>query len=65
MFNKISKALRLFFLIIAITIALGIYLTGYTTVHWVLYLPLVFMLFASITGICPGIIVSKMIVGEK
>ncbi len=62
---KIPKALRLFLFLIAAIISLGIYLTGYNIAHWVLYLPALFLLFASITGICPGIFVMKKIVGDK
>ena len=64
MFNKIPKALRLFFVIMASLIALGIFLTGYQNVHWFSYVPPIFLLFAAITGICPGMFVSKKIIGE-
>ncbi|MFV2060191.1 MAG: hypothetical protein ACC653_05865 [Gammaproteobacteria bacterium] len=65
MFNKIPKALRLFLFMVSAIIFLGIYLTGYTTAHWVLYLPAIFLILASISGICPGIVFMKKIVGEK
>jgi hypothetical protein len=35
-------------------IAAGIWLTGYDKVHWLLYIPPLALLFAGITGICPG-----------
>jgi len=64
MFNKIPKALRLFFIIMAGIISLGIFLTGYQNVHWVSFLPPVFLAFAAITGICPGMFITKKIVGD-
>lgn len=58
---KISTAMRFFFLVVSSVIWLGIALTGFKTVHWVLYIPAVFLLFAAVTAICPGIIFSNMI----
>ena len=55
----IAKPLRFFFFVTSLVIWLGIYLTGFQTVHWVSYIPAVFFMFAAITGICPGIIFSK------
>ena len=52
-------AQRMLFLVMAIMISLGIYLSGYTSVHWVLYIPAVALLFAAITGICPGLMLFK------
>ena len=61
----IGKSMRFFFLIAGSLIWLGIYLTGFNVVHWVSYLPAIFFIFAAITGICLGIILSKMIFKEK
>ncbi len=61
----IGKSMRLFFLIAGSLIWLGIYLTGFNVVHWVSYLPAIFFIFAAITGICPGIIFSKMLFKEN
>lgn len=55
----IGNFLRFFFLIISLVIWLSIYLTGFETVHWLSYLPAVLLMFAAITGICPGVILSK------
>lgn len=52
-------AQRMLFLSMAILISLGIYLTGYESVHWVLYVPAIALLFAAITGICPGLMLFK------
>ena len=48
------SAIRILFLIMAAVIGAGIWLTGYQTVHWLLYIPPLALLFAGITGICPG-----------
>ena len=61
----IGKAMRFFFLGAGLVIWLGIFLTGFNVVHWVSYLPAIFFIFAAVTGICPGIIISKMLFKEK
>jgi len=38
---------------------LGIFLTGYNIVHWLLYIPPTMFLIAGITGFCPGLIIFK------
>ena len=62
---KIGKAMRLFFLVITALIGLGIWLSGFKTVHWFLYVPPALLLMAAITGICPGMFVTRKITGEK
>jgi hypothetical protein len=47
------------FLMIAGLILLGIWLTGFNVVHWVLYLPVAALVFAGVTGICPGYLIFK------
>ncbi len=47
------------FFTFAIVISIGIWLTGYKNIHWFLYVPVAAMLFAGITGICPGLILWK------
>jgi len=42
------------FLFVAVLITIGIWLTGFNTVHWLLYVPVAALAFAGITGICPG-----------
>jgi len=63
--NQASPAIRFFFLNFGIIISLGIFLTGYEKVHWLLFLPAGFMFFAAITGICPALIISKKIFDKK
>jgi len=53
------SAIRMLFLMIAGLILLGIWLTGFNVVHWVLYLPVAALVFAGITGICPGYLIFK------
>ena len=62
---KIGTPMRFFLLVVAAIMALGIWLTGYDIVHWVLYLPPAFFIFAAVTGICPGMFFSRQIFGKK
>ena len=62
---KISSAMRFFFFVTGTIIWAGIWLTGFDVAHWVLYIPAVFFYFAVITGICPGMIISRMIFEKK
>lgn len=56
-----SAAIRFFLFVIGSLIWLGIWLTGFNQVHWLLYVPPAFLYFAAITGICPGLIISRML----
>lgn len=58
---RISSAMRFFFLFSGSVVWLGIWLTGFDKVHWLLYLPGVFFYFAAVTGICPGMIISRLL----
>ena len=62
---KIGKSLRLFFVVSSLIMLLGIYLTGFKVVHWVSYLVPAFFIFAAITGICPGMFISRTITRDK
>ncbi len=48
-------ALRMTFLTVSALIFAGIALTGFSRVHWLLYVPAVMMFFAGATGFCPGL----------
>ena len=61
----IGKSMRFFFLFSGTVIWGGIWLTGFSVVHWLLYIPAVFFYFAAITGICPGLLFSRLVFGEK
>jgi hypothetical protein len=60
-----SKAQRFFFLVSGSLLWLGIGLTGFGTAHWLLYLPAGFFLFAAVTGICPGLILSRRLFPDR
>lgn len=62
---KISNAMRFFFVVASSIIWLGIWLTGFSTAHWLLYIPAISFVFAATTGICPGMIISNMLFGKK
>lgn len=53
------SAMRMLFLTIALLIVIGIWLTGFDKVHWFLYLPPAALIFAGLTGICPGYLLYK------
>ena len=55
------SALRMFFLTLATLIGVGIWLSGWQQVHWFLYIPPVALVFAGLTGICPGLILYRKI----
>lgn len=61
----VGKDMRFLFLFSATLLLIGIWLTGFSTVHWLLYVPLVFFYFAAITGICPGLIISRLMLGTS
>ena len=48
------SAIRMLFIFMSVVISAGIWLSGYDHVHWLLYIPPAALLFAGITGICPG-----------
>jgi len=50
------SAFRMLFLTMAALIMAGIWLTGFNVAHWLLYLPVAALVFAGVTGICPGYI---------
>jgi len=62
--KKATKPLRLLFMNAALIQWLGIWLTGFGTTHWVLYWPAAFFSFAAITGICPGLMITRAIFRE-
>jgi len=62
---KLGAAMRLFFLFAGSVMWLGIWLTGISTVHWILFMPASFFLVAAATGICPGIIFMGRLTSKK
>ncbi len=64
--QRASSEMRVWFALFGILIGLGIYLTGFSNVHWLLYIPAVGFIFAAITGICPSqLLVSKLFPSKK
>ena len=55
----IMTALRMMFLTAATVISLGIYLSGWDQVHWLLYIPPAGFLISAITGFCPPVFLYK------
>jgi hypothetical protein len=62
---KATTAMRVWFAFFGAVIWIGIILTGFSNVHWLLYLPAAGMAFAAITGICPSQIMINKLFGEK
>ena len=56
-----SIQIRILLFLAGVITWIGIYQTGLETVHWVLFLPASFFLFASLTGICPGLVALQKI----
>lgn len=52
-------AQRMLFFTVALLLGAGIYLSDWNQVHWLLYLPTIMLVFAGITGICPGLLLYK------
>ena len=55
------SAQRMLFLTVAGLLGAGIWLSGWNQVHWLLYLPPVMLIFAGLTGICPGLIIFQKV----
>ena len=59
LYGDYASAMRFFF--VGTVIWVGIWLTGFSTAHWLFYLPAAFYYFAAISGICLGIIISRLL----
>ena len=62
---KASPQIRFFFFVSASILWAGLFLTGLEKVHWLLFIPPSFFLFAAVTGICPGLIISNLIFRKR
>jgi len=59
---KSPKSMRVWFAVVGLVLWIGIYLTGFSHVHWLIYVPAAAFIFSAVTGICPGqIAVFKML----
>ena len=56
-----SASMRMFMFNTALFILAGIWLTGFETVHWFIYLVPDFFIFAAITGLCLGLAIPRLI----
>jgi len=63
--DKMDPAMKAFFLFVGLFMWVGIWLTGFAVVHWLLYLPATFFLISAVTGICPGMIFFQEIFRDK
>lgn len=59
--SKLSKSMRIVFLTIGLIIWFGMYLTGLDNIHWFLYIPVIILLVAGISGMCVMNILLKKI----
>jgi len=65
LFARAGLPMRVFLFNAAMFIMLGMWLTGFDKIHWSLYLiPCVFTL-SSLLGICPGINLWRIILGDQ
>jgi len=62
---KSSKSLRIWFVFVAILLWTGIYLTGFSNVSWILYIPAAGFILAAIIGICPSFLIASKLFGAK
>jgi predicted phage tail protein len=49
---KAPKSMRIWFAFVGAILWAGIYLTGFSTASWLLYIPATGFIFAAITGLC-------------
>ena len=62
---KASKSMRIWFALVGIMLWAGIYLTGFSNVSWLLYLPAAGFVFAAVTGLCLSLTAISKMVGLK
>jgi hypothetical protein len=62
---KATTPMRAWFAFFGAVIWIGIILTGFSNVHWLLYIPAAGLAFAAITGICPSQIIFNKLLGVK
>ena len=48
------KSVRTWYAFVGAILWTAIYLTGFSNVHWLIYLPAAGFIFSAITGICPS-----------
>lgn len=63
--SNTSPVQRLTFFNTSVIASIGIYLSGYDQVHWFMYAVPVVYLFSAVTGFCPGLFISKLLLRGK
>lgn len=58
---KISKEMQRWFIGPMLMLWLGIYFTGFESTHFLIYIPAVMSVFAFVTGLCPGMLLIRLI----
>jgi hypothetical protein len=58
---KVSATIRLFLFVSGCILWLGIALSGFDAVHWLLHVPAAAFILAALTSLCPGLIFSRML----
>ena len=58
---KISTEMRLWFIGPMLMLWIGLYLTDFSVVHWLIYIPAVMSVFAVLTGFCPGMFLVRVV----
>jgi hypothetical protein len=61
---KIDATMRVFLALSGAMIWLGIWLTGFSQTHWLLYLPAIGFSLAAMTGLCPGMMIARRLTGK-
>lgn len=62
---KTHVAMRIWYAFFGLVIWLGIFLTGFSKVHWLMYIPGAGLIFAAITGFCPSQFAIFRLLGSK
>ena len=62
---KVSKSMRVWFAFMGAILWTGIYLTGFSVVNWVLYVPAAGFVFSAITGICLSLAAASRMFGVR
>ena len=60
---KASKSMRIWCAFVGMILWAGIYLSGFSNVHWLLYVPAVGFVFAATTGLCLSLTAISKIFG--
>jgi len=60
---RASKSMRVWFAFVGMILWMGIYLAGFSTASWVLYVPAAGLILGAVTGLCPSLtVISKIFV---